>query len=120
MKTLTPEVNILRDVNNNGFLQGYTPPSYDAAASTLTAANADDILYATRRVLLVDEPVWAVYVGEIWYGRDVGTRTQITIACRRPVPRASVTDFKDRIGKRVCKGTLDEVWPAFESYVRML
>jgi hypothetical protein len=71
-------------------------------------------LAVIRENLLVTPVVWRVYLGEVGLGARL---RQVTLACRRP---ARVQRAKDVIGKCLVKGTIDEVWPVFEAYARML
>lgn len=65
---------------------------------------------------LTDVPLWTVYYGGVKQDGSEQVMPQVTLACRKPYSTSS----RDRTGKRIAKGSIDEVWPVFEAYVRML
>lgn len=54
------------------------------------------------------------YTWGIWLG-TLESVQQITLAVKRTHGTSG-----DKIGKRIAKGSWDEIWPLFEAYARML
>lgn len=102
----------LRTVDSAKVLQFWIPrephgPDFD---------NADAMMEWLRPRLRPNNS-WKVYMGSL--AEDGYTTPQLTIAIHKPA-RMTHSRCVEFIGPIIARGTLDEVWPVFEAYARML
>jgi len=103
-------------LDNRNALQLWVPAAPGRGPNAVT--DVEEHLAWVRRYA-APAPQWLLYAGSIWNTGANYTRTQLTLATKRPEAMKG-HDWGERIGRLVVKGTLDEVWPMFEAHARML
>lgn len=111
LKRPIDDVNVLRMRNEQEVqmwlaqrIHSYAGPNFNTTDGVLEYIHEN----------LAEAPVWKLRLGRI--GRQRQTQITLTVATRKPARFAK----GDCIGRCMQQGAIEEVWPAFVTYARML